>query len=148
MTVSSHAGSGVRPARSSGNRMFSSAVSVGTRLYDWNTNPTRSRRSAVSAFSSSVVRSVSPMKTLPSVIESNPARQCISVDLPEPDGPMIAVNRARAKSALTASSATTLVVPSPKILVTLTARAAGADEVDIGRDATPRHRLRPMDNVD
>ena len=28
----------------------------------------------------------------PEVIESRPARQCMSVDLPEPEGPMIAVN--------------------------------------------------------
>ena len=31
------------------------------------------------------------MNTWPDVSESSPARQCISVDLPEPDGPMIAV---------------------------------------------------------
>ncbi len=43
--------------------MFSAAVSVGTRLYAWNTNPTLSRRSSVSAFSDSIVRSTSPMKT-------------------------------------------------------------------------------------
>ena len=33
------------------------------------------------------------MKTWPEVSVSRPARQCISVDLPEPDGPMIAVKR-------------------------------------------------------
>ena len=32
MTASYHAGSGLRPAIDSGSRMFSSAVSVGTRL--------------------------------------------------------------------------------------------------------------------
>ena len=32
------------------------------------------------------------MKTWPEVSVSRPARQCISVDLPEPDGPMMAVN--------------------------------------------------------
>ena len=41
-----HARSGLRPARSSGRVMFSSAVSVGTRLNAWKTNPTRSRRRA------------------------------------------------------------------------------------------------------
>ena len=35
------------------------------------------------------------MKTLPEVSESRPATQCISVDLPEPDGPMMAAKRAR-----------------------------------------------------
>ena len=35
------------------------------------------------------------MNTWPEVRVSRPARQCISVDLPEPDGPMIAVNAPR-----------------------------------------------------
>jgi len=35
-----------------GSRMFSSAFSVGTRLYAWNTKPTLSRRSNVRRFSS------------------------------------------------------------------------------------------------
>ena len=39
--------------------------------------------------------------------------QCISVDLPEPDGPMIAVNRALPNSTETESSATTRVSPWP-----------------------------------
>ena len=46
--VSNHSWSGLRPASSSGSVMFSSAVSVGTRLNDWNTKPIRSRRSRVS----------------------------------------------------------------------------------------------------
>jgi len=122
--------SGSRPARSSGSRMFSSAVSVGTRLNDWKTNPTRSRRSAVRALSSSEVRSVSPMNTRPAVIESSPARQCISVTCRSRTGPMIAVNRPRSSSTETSSRATTCVLPSPKILVTPTARAAA--EVVVG----------------
>ena len=78
--------------------MFSAAVSVGTRLNAWKTNPTASRRSRVRSFSESVVRSTSPMKTWPSVGESSPAMQCSRVDLPEPDGPMIAVNSPAANS--------------------------------------------------
>ena len=39
--------------------------------------------------------------------------QCISVDLPEPDGPMIAVKWPRSKLQVTASRATTRVSPSP-----------------------------------
>ena len=35
------------------------------------------------------------MKTCPEVSVSRPATQCISVDLPEPDGPMMAVKRPR-----------------------------------------------------
>ncbi len=71
--------------------MFSMAVSVGTRLYCWKMNPTRSRRNWVRALSLRVLRSVSPISTLPWVSRSRPARQCISVDFPDPDGPMIAV---------------------------------------------------------
>jgi hypothetical protein len=72
--------------------MFSSAVNVGTRLNDWKTNPISSRRSRVSSLSLSLVRSVSPTKTDPLVALSSAAQQCIKVDLPEPDGPMTAVN--------------------------------------------------------
>ena len=113
MTVSSHAWSGLRPAMSMGSVMFSSALSVGTRLNAWKTKPIRSRRSWVSRLSSSAVRSVSPMCTVPDVAVSRPATQCISVDLPEPDGPMIAVNWPRAKSTVTPSRARTSVSPSP-----------------------------------
>ena len=38
---------------------------------------------------------------------------CISVDLPEPDGPMIAVNAPAGKSRVTPSSAWTAASPSP-----------------------------------
>ena len=91
MTWSSHASSGLRPASAIGSVMFSSAVSVGMRLYDWNTKPMRSRRTCVSCFSVSALRSTSPRNTWPLVRRSSPAMQCSSVDLPEPDGPMIAV---------------------------------------------------------
>ena len=74
------------------NVMFSAAVSVGTRLKDWKIKPSRSRRSAVMSLSLSADISVSPINAEPEVAESKPAIVCISVDLPEPDGPMIAVN--------------------------------------------------------
>jgi hypothetical protein len=74
-TSSYQAWSGFVPAMSSGSVTFSEAVSVGTRLNVWKTNPTRSRRSSVSCFSDSVVRSTSPMKTLPAVGVSSPAMQ-------------------------------------------------------------------------
>ena len=51
--------------------------------------------------------------TVPEVGVSSPARMCMSVDLPEPDGPMIAVKRWRSKATLTPSSATTSVSPEP-----------------------------------
>ena len=64
-TESIHSSSCFRPARSSGRVMFSIALSVGTRLNGWKTNPTWSRRTRVRALSSSCVRSVSPMNTWP-----------------------------------------------------------------------------------
>ena len=39
--------------------------------------------------------------------------QCISVDLPDPDGPITAVNRPRSNSTLTPSSARTATSPVP-----------------------------------
>ena len=54
---------------------------------------------------------------------SSAAMQCIRVDLPEPDGPMIAVMRPRAKSTLTPSRARTCASPSPYTLVRSTAWA-------------------------
>ena len=93
--------------------MFSSAFSVGIRLKDWNTKPTWSRRTWVSCLSFSSVRSVPAMKALPDVRSSRPATQCMSVDLPEPDGPMIAVKRPRWKSTVTPSRARTSVSPDP-----------------------------------
>lgn len=80
------------PAIDSGSTMFSRAVSVGTRLNAWKTNPTRSRRSSVKRLSVSCETSVSPKRTVPEVGESSAASMCINVDLPEPDGPMMAVN--------------------------------------------------------
>jgi hypothetical protein len=93
--------------------MFSSASSVGTRLNAWNTKPRRSRRTRVSCFSLSVLRSTSPMKTWPLVTVSRPASTWSSVDLPEPEGPMIAVNAPRANSTSMASRARTSASPDP-----------------------------------
>ena len=42
--------------------------------------------------------SSSPMKACPEVGASSPAMQCISVDLPDPDGPMTAVKRPRSNA--------------------------------------------------
>ena len=76
---------------SRGSRMFSSAVRVGTRLKDWKMKPTRSRRTIVSCFSDRPVSSTSPIHVSPEVSRSRPAMHCIRVDLPDPEGPMIAV---------------------------------------------------------
>ena len=83
------------------------------RLNDWNTKPMRSRRTSVSCFSLDALISTSPMNTWPDVTRSRPARQCSSVDLPEPDGPMIAVNWCDANSTEMWSSARTSASPWP-----------------------------------
>ncbi len=93
--------------------MFSSAVRVGIRLKDWKTKPIRSRRSWVSVLSGRSPISVSPMKTWPEVGASSAAQQCISVDLPEPDGPITAVNSPAAMSMVTPSRARTSASPVP-----------------------------------
>ncbi len=111
--MSSHFLSGLRPAMSIGSVMFSRAFSVGSRLNAWKMKPILSRRSWVSFLSLSAVSSTSPIRAEPPETESRPAMQCISVDLPEPEGPMIAVNSAWWKSRETASSATTWVSPCP-----------------------------------
>jgi hypothetical protein len=77
------------------------------RLKDWNTKPTRSRRSRVSAVSPRPVRATPPMVTSPAVGRSSPAAQCSRVDLPEPDGPITVVNVPTAKLTVTVSRAVT-----------------------------------------
>ena len=93
--------------------MFSAAVMVGSRLNDWKMNPIRSRRSSVRALSLSELMSVSPRNTWPEVGRSSPASMCSSVDLPEPEGPMIAVNWPSTRPTLTSSSAVTVASPLP-----------------------------------
>jgi hypothetical protein len=64
-------------------------------------------------FRLNVVSSVSPSRMLPLVTVSSPAAQYMSVDLPEQDGPMMAVNRPRSNRAFTASRARTSVSFEP-----------------------------------
>src|SRR5207237_2315819 len=80
------------------------------------TNPTCSRRSRVRARSGRPDSSARPILTEPEVGVSSPARQCMSVDLPDPDGPMIAVNSAVANWTVTLRSARTAVSPEPYTL--------------------------------
>ena len=93
--------------------MFSSAFSTGSRLKVWKMKPIRSRRSWVSSLSSSPVSSIPSTRTVPEVGRSRPASVCISVDLPEPEGPMIAAKRPVGKPTLTPASASTAASPSP-----------------------------------
>ncbi len=76
-------------------------------MKDWNTKPMRSRRSRVSAVSFSPVRSVPARTTRPPVGRSRPAAHCSSVDLPDPEGPMIAVNDPLGMERVTSSRAVT-----------------------------------------
>lgn len=93
--------------------MFCSAVSIGRRLNDWNTKPIRSRRRRVRASLRSEVISVPSSSIEPELTSSRPASTCSSVDLPEPEGPMIAVKAPRVMSRSTASSAVTVPAPLP-----------------------------------
>ena len=93
--------------------MFSSAVSIGSRLKNWKTKPMCSRRSFVISVSLSSPSRVPASVTYPAVGRSSAARMCISVDLPEPDGPMIAVSFCGATSSDTPRRASTAVSPSP-----------------------------------
>jgi hypothetical protein len=93
--------------------MFSSAVSIGSRLKNWKMKPMCSRRIFVSSLSFSFVMSEPSMITFPEVGRSSPARMCIIVDLPEPDGPMTAVSSPRATPREQPLSAWTAVSPSP-----------------------------------
>ena len=120
------------PARPAGSVMFSSAVRVGMRLNAWKTKPIRSRRTFVRSFSESAPRSTSPMNTEPEVSSSSPATQCISVDLPEPDGPMMAVHRPFANPTVTPSRARTSLSPEP---YTLTASRVPAASSIVGAGA-------------
>src|SRR5699024_2690728 len=105
--------SGFFPDSCMGSRMFSSASIAGTRLNDWKTKPMRSRRIAVSLRSLSPDSAVPPMMTSPESGVSRPASMFSSVDLPEPDGPMMAVKRPASMSRLRSFSGRTMASPSP-----------------------------------
>ena len=94
-------------------RMFCSALNIGSRLKLWKMKPIRCRRSSVSWLSFIWVMSAPSNTMRPDVAESSPASVCMSVDLPEPDGPMIAVNRPCSNRTLTPRSACTAVSPRP-----------------------------------
>src|SRR5205823_2432269 len=105
--------SGFSPAIESGRRTFSSADSIGSRLKNWKTKPMCLRRSFVRATSLSWPSRVPATTTYPSVGRSSAASRCISVDFPDPDGPITAVSLPRVTSRSTPRSASTAVSPSP-----------------------------------
>ena len=94
-------------------RMFCFAVNIGSRLKLWKMNPMSCLRSIVSCLSFKVVRSTPWNMMWPDVALSKPDSVCINVDLPEPEGPMIAVNRPFSKATFTCRSACTVLSPLP-----------------------------------
>ena len=115
------------PPMASGSRMFSSAVNVGNRLNCWNTKPTwlaaQLGQAGVSPEPGDPLGA--PDRThrpgSPRPLQSG-RRQCINVDLPEPDRPMIAVRLPRSRPRLTPRRASTA------------ARALAVAAGDIGGD--------------
>ena len=105
--------------------MFSSAESIGSRLKNWKTKPMCSRRSLVRSVSPRSVISVPAISTLPDVGWSSPARMCIRVDFPEPDGPITAVSAPFGTLTETPRSASTAVSPAPYRRVTSVATTTG-----------------------
>src|SRR5581483_59313 len=110
---SKKAGSGFSPAIESGRSTFSSAVSIGSRLKNWKTKPMCLRRSSVTWRSDSEPTSSPAIVTLPPVGLSSAAIRCMSVDLPEPDGPMTATSSPPPTESVTPRRASTAASPSP-----------------------------------
>ena len=91
-----HSSSGFSPAIDSGRVMFSSAVSIGSRLKNWKTKPMwRAPQLRQVGVGERRDRRCPRSRPSPLVGLSRPARMCMSVDLPEPDGPMTAVSLPR-----------------------------------------------------
>ena len=91
---------------------FSKAVSVSSRFASWNTKPNSSRRNFASSAPERPVTSRPPTEIRPAVGASMVARQFRSVDLPEPDGPMIPTNSPASTAKLTWSSARVTLPPA------------------------------------
>ncbi len=64
----------------------------GKRLKDWKTKPIFSRRMSASSSSVKEAMFLPSMKYSPEVGVSKAPKICIRVDLPEPEGPMMATN--------------------------------------------------------
>ena len=133
---------GLRPARRSGNATFCAAVSAGMRLNAWKTKPTRSRRSRVSDLSDSPPRWMPSISTSPEVTRSSPAAQCSSVDLPDPDGPITAVNVPCGMRTSTPSRAATVRSPAPYVRRTARSSTAGPLLVIVMAASQPAGRPR------
>src|ERR1700735_3597889 len=77
--------------------------------------------------------------------------QCMSVDLPEPEGPITAVNRPRSNVTLTSARARTAACPAPYVFCRFTACAACAGAKGAPAPARPDNRHPagiPLDRAD
>ncbi len=101
------------PSSSSGRATFSAAVSPGSRLKSWNTNPTARRRSRAlpprdipdSGWPATSTSPLDGSARLPAMVSS--------VDLPEPLGPITATMVPASTGRLTRSSPCTSAAPDP-----------------------------------
>ena len=107
---------GLRPSSISGSAMFSSAVSVGIRLNDWNTSPICRRRKSVRSRSFSVAEVRAVDEHAPASGVARPAIRCSSVLLPDPLAPMTARNCPAATSSEIPASASTVCLPLAEVL--------------------------------
>ena len=82
-------------AMRAGNVTFSSAENAGSRWWNWNTKPSVLRRRRVRAASSRPCTSSPSSRKLPEVMRSSKPRMLSKVLLPEPEGPISAMNSPR-----------------------------------------------------
>src|SRR5688572_16482382 len=92
--------------------MLARAVSDGSRLNFWKTNPIFLRRIFVRSASFILAMSSPSMSTLPLVAWAMAPSRCINVDFPEPEGPMIAHSSPDRIFTLTPRKASTSTSPS------------------------------------
>ena len=95
------------PAYSSPSATLPSTLCCSARWNCWNTNPIRAARTAASSRSAIRATSRPVTRTVPVLGVSSVPIRCSSVDLPDPDGPTIAVSSPAITDRLTSSSART-----------------------------------------
>jgi hypothetical protein len=115
---------GTAPARLSGGEQQRVALARGSRLNVWNTNPISLLRTRASS-SSFIVETSSPLSQYsPAFGVSRQPTRFMNVDLPEPDGPMMATYSLRRMARSTPRSALTISPPmsysrfSPRVTIT------------------------------
>src|SRR5262245_46601030 len=91
--------------------------------------PILSRLTRVSASSGSPASDSPSTRTIPEVGRSSPPTRLRSVDLPEPEGPMIDTISPRAIASVTRSRAVTCRLPANRLLTSSSSMTGGAGEV-------------------